>query len=123
MSLGDRLEDALARFEEVTDGVLGTSVISASQALMMAGSSKNFDRDIIQGMSVKFLQLANETMEKLANSTDLDSVTVEEDNLIVFIRTINQDYYLVAITDKSETAGLRISNLDSLIEKLSNIIG
>ena len=122
MSVGQQLDDALTFFEAQTEGIQGSCVIDSRQALMMAEASQNYDRSVIQGMSERFIRLAKETLSALIENPTLESVTVEEKEHFLYIRTINQGYHLVVLTDKSETPGLREMNIKELIARLNKIL-
>lgn len=122
MSVGQQLDDALTFFEEQTEGILGSCVIDSNQALMMAEASQNYDRSVIQGMSERFIRLAKETLSSLIDNPRLHSVTIEEENHYLYIRTINQGYHVVVLTDKSETPGLREMNIKELITRLNKVL-
>lgn len=123
MSVGQRLENALTEFEQKTDGILGSCVILSSQALMMAEASSEYDRSVIQGMSERFMRLSRETLEALIPDPVLQSVTVEAKDHILYIRPVNDEYHVVVMTDKSETAGLREMNIKELIKRLNGVLG
>ena len=122
MSVGQQLDDALKAFEQQTEGIMGSCVIDSNQALLMAEASQNYDRYVIQGMSERFIRLAKETLSSLIENPGLESVTVEETNHFLYIRTINQGYHLVVMTDKSETPGLREMNIKELITRLNKVL-
>ncbi|MDH5404531.1 MAG: hypothetical protein OEZ01_00705 [Candidatus Heimdallarchaeota archaeon] len=122
MSIGERLENTLMEFEAKTDGILGSCVMISSQALMMAEASQNFDRGVIQGMSVKLMRLAKETLESLWQNPGLQSITIEENDHVVYVRPVNSEYHIVVVTDKSEVQGLREMNLKQLIAKVATIL-
>ena len=122
MGIGTKLNDSLHEFEEKTEGILGSCVIISSQALVMAEASNHFDRGIIQGMSERFIRLANETIESLIPNSSLRSITIEEENHIIYVRPINDKYHVVVITDRSEAAGLREMNIKELIKKLNTLL-
>ncbi|MHA2503306.1 MAG: hypothetical protein ACXAE3_10600 [Candidatus Kariarchaeaceae archaeon] len=118
MSLAQRLQDTLDRFEDKTEGVLSTCVISQAQALMMASTNDVYDENVLQGMSVRMIRLAMETLELLLESPSLQSISLEEDDNYIFIQSINADYFALAVTDKSEFSGVRLSNLQKLVQQL-----
>lgn len=110
-------------FKAETEGVLASVVINANQALTLAEVSDVFDRSAIQGTSTKILKLANNTLEALLqNNYHLKSVTIVEDNVNIYVRMINNEYYLVTITNNEEVAGLREHNLSELIVRLNALL-
>jgi predicted regulator of Ras-like GTPase activity (Roadblock/LC7/MglB family) len=122
MSIGEQLDQTLKDFEEKTEGILGSCVIISSQALMMAEASHHYDRAIIQGMSERFIRLANDTIQSLIPNGKLRSITLEEAEHFVYVRPVNEEYHVVVLTDRSETMGLREMNIKALITKLNAIL-
>ena len=119
MSLsGQQIEEILHKFKENTEGVLGCSVIYAKDALLLAESSQKFQRLAIQWISEKMLSLAKESLQHLMPNFKLISVTIEEENHLIFLRPIGDDYYVVIITTKEENRGLIEHNIKRLQEKL-----
>lgn len=107
----------------MTEGILGSSVIMSSQALVMAEASSSFDRSVIQGMSSKIMTLANETLSALLSSNyGLKSITIQETDHFIYVRPINEKFHVVVITNTEETPGLREMNIKELIKRLQDIL-
>ncbi|MHA1305199.1 MAG: roadblock/LC7 domain-containing protein [Candidatus Heimdallarchaeaceae archaeon] len=120
---GQELENYLKEFEENTEGVLGCSIILAKDALMLAEISQTYDSMVIQWLSERILSLAKESLKQLMNEFNLQSVTVEEENHLIFLRPLGTEYYLVFILNKEENRGLIEYNIKSLQKKLSAVLG
>ncbi len=119
---GERIETILQEFEANTEGVLGCSIITASDALLLAESSQKYDRMVIGWLGEKVLSLAKESLEQLLGKYTLKSVTIEEGAHIIYLRPINNAYYAVIITSLEENKGLVEFNLKKLLEKLQLIL-
>ncbi len=120
---GKKIEEELARFEENTEGVKGCSVIHAPQALVVAESSQEFNRDVVQAMSLRLIEMTNETLNLLFQEKyRLESVTIEEENHIIFLLPITQEFYMVVIAERAEVYGLLRHNIKQLIKKVSQYV-
>lgn len=119
---GERIETILEEFEENTEGVLGCSIITASDALLLAESSQKYDRMVIGWLGEKILSLAKESLEQLLGKYTLKSVTIEEGEHMIYLKPINNAYYAVIITSLKENKGLVEFNLKKLLEKLQPIL-
>jgi len=123
MSLsGQELEVLLKEFEESTEGVLGCSIIYAKDALLVAESSQKFERLVIQWLSEKMLSLAKESLQQLMKDFKLVNVTIEEENHLIYLRPIGDEYYIVIITTKEENRGLIEHNIKRLQQKLTSVL-
>lgn len=120
MSLsGKQIEEILHEFESNTEGVLGCSIIYAKDALLLAESSQQFERLVIQWLSEKMLSLAKESLQQLMKEYTLMSVTIEEKDHFVYLRPIGEEYYAVIITTKEENRGLLEHNIKRLLQRLT----
>lgn len=123
MSLsGQQIEKMLHEFESNTEGVLGCSIITAKDALLLAESSQKFERLVIQWLSEKMLSLAKESLKQLMQEFTLMSVTIEEKDHFVYLRPIGESYYAVIITTKEENRGLLEHNIKRLLQKLAPLM-
>jgi len=123
MSLsGQEIELLLKEFEENTEGVLGCSIIYAKDALLIAESSQKFERLVIQWLSEKMLSLARESLQQLMKEFKLINVTIEEENHLIYLRPIGDDYYIVIITTKEENRGLIEHNVKRLQQRLHSVL-
>ncbi len=120
---GKDMELMLKEFEENTEGVLGCSIILAKDALMLAETSQTYDSMVIQWLSERILSLAKESLKQLMNDYKLQSVTIEEENHLIFLRPLGTEYYLVFILNKEENRGLIEHNIKQLQKKLANAFG
>jgi predicted regulator of Ras-like GTPase activity (Roadblock/LC7/MglB family) len=120
MSLsGKQIEEILHEFESNTEGVLGCSIIYAKDALLLAESSQQFERLVIQWLSEKMLSLAKESLQQLMKEYTLMSVSIEEKDHFVYLRPIGEEYYAVIITTKEENRGLLEHNIKRLLQRLT----
>ncbi len=123
MSIGSKLEGILKKFEERTEGVLGLSVIDSKQALVMAEVSSSFPTGVVQGTSAKIMDFTNTILKSLLRDNfKLKSVLIEEENILIYVRQINESYNLVVITNREEVSGLREMNIKSLTEEARKVL-
>ena len=120
---GQEMEKLLQEFSDNTEGVLGCSIILAKDALMLAEISQKYDSMVIQWLSERILSMAKESLKQLMNDYHLQSVTIEEENHLIFLRPVGTEYYLVFILNKEENRGLIEYNIKRLQEKLSKALG
>ncbi|MHA1203533.1 MAG: roadblock/LC7 domain-containing protein, partial [Candidatus Heimdallarchaeaceae archaeon] len=113
----------LQEFSDNTEGVLGCSIILAKDALMLAEISQKYDSMVIQWLSERILSMAKESLKQLMNDYQLQSVTIEEENHLIFLRPVGTEYYLVFILNKEENRGLIEYNIKRLQEKFSKALG
>lgn len=116
--IGRELERILREFEENTEGVLGSSIIYSPQALMVAEASSGFEREIVQAMSMRLLQMADQVLKELLKTYTMQKVLIEENDHFIYLRPINEDYYLTVITQKVEALGILEHNLKVLIDEI-----
>lgn len=119
---GKQIEEVLQKFEENTEGILGCSIILAKEALILAESSQKFERLVIQWLSEKVLSLAKESLQQLMKEYTLMSVTIEEKELLIFLRPIAEDFYVVVIANKEENRGLLEHNIKQLLKELAPML-
>ncbi|MHA1116405.1 MAG: roadblock/LC7 domain-containing protein [Candidatus Heimdallarchaeaceae archaeon] len=120
---GREMEKMLQEFSDNTEGVLGCSIILAKDALMLAEISQKYDSMVIQWLSERILSMAKESLKQLMNDYQLQSVTIEEENHLIFLRPVGTEYYLVFILNKEENRGLIEYNIKRLQEKFSKALG
>ncbi|MHA1415158.1 MAG: roadblock/LC7 domain-containing protein [Candidatus Heimdallarchaeaceae archaeon] len=120
---GREMEKLLQEFSDNTEGVLGCSIILAKDALMLAEISQKYDSMVIQWLSERILSMAKESLKQLMNDYQLQSVTIEEENHLIFLRPVGTEYYLVFILNKEENRGLIEYNIKRLQEKFSKALG
>ncbi len=119
---GKQIEEVLQKFEENTEGILGCSIILAKEALILAESSQKFERLVIQWLSEKVLSLAKESLQQLMKEHTLMSVTIEEKEILIFLRPIAEDFYVVIIANKDENRGLLEHNIKQLLKELAPML-
>ena len=120
---GREMEKLLQEFSDNTEGVLGCSIILAKDALMLAEISQKYDSMVIQWLSERILSMAKESLKQLMNDYQLQSVTIEEENHLIFLRPVGTEYYLVFILNKEENRGLIEYNIKRLQEKFNKALG
>ena len=120
---GREMEKMLQEFSDNTEGVLGCSIILAKDALMLAEISQKYDSMVIQWLSERILSMAKESLKQLMNDYQLQSVTIEEENHLIFLRPVGTEYYLVFILNKEENRGLIEYNIKRLQEKFNKALG
>ncbi|UJG41971.1 MAG: hypothetical protein K9W45_05770 [Candidatus Heimdallarchaeum aukensis] len=120
---GREMEKLLQEFSDNTEGVLGCSIILAKDALMLAEISQKYDSMVIQWLSERILSMAKESLKQLMNDYQLQSVTIEEENHLIFLRPVGTEYYLVFILNKEENRGLIEYNIKRLQKKFSKALG
>ena len=119
---GNQIEEVLQKFEENTEGILGCSIILAKEALILAESSQKFERLVIQWLSEKVLSLAKESLQQLMKEHTLMSVTIEEKEILIFLRPVSDDFYVVIIANKEENRGLLEHNIKQLLKELAPML-
>lgn len=119
---GKQIEEVLQKFEENTEGILGCSIILAKEALILAESSQKFERLVIQWLSEKVLSLAKESLQQLMKEHTLMSVTIEEKEILIFLRPVAEDFYVVIIANKEENRGLLEHNIKQLLKELAPML-
>ena len=119
---GKQIEEVLQKFEENTEGILGCSIILAKEALILAESSQKFERLVIQWLSEKVLSLAKESLQQLMKEHTLMSVTIEEKEILIFLRPIAEDFYVVVIANREENRGLLEHNIKQLLKELAPML-
>jgi len=119
---GKQIEEVLQKFEENTEGIVGCSIILAKEALILAESSQKFERLVIQWLSEKVLSLAKESLQQLMKEHTLMSVTIEEKEILIFLRPIAEDFYVVVIANREENRGLLEHNIKQLLKELAPML-
>ena len=119
---GKQIEEILQKFVENTEVILGCSIILAKEALILAESSQKFERLVIQWLSEKVLSLAKESLQQLMKEHTLMSVTIEEKEILIFLRPVAEDFYVVIIANKEENRGLLEHNIKQLLKELAPML-
>ncbi len=124
MGLAEDIEKELNDFAQSTEGILGSSVILSSQALIIAEHSSTFNTSIIEGMSARIMEMGHQVLEALLGTTDheLQAITIQEKNHYIYVRPVNEKYYVVVITNTREAPGLRELNVKTLIKHLRKVL-
>lgn len=124
MGLAEDIEKELKSFADNTEGILGSSVILSSQALMIAEQSSAFESSVIEGTSARIMQMSNNVLQALLQKSDyeLQAITIQEKDHYIYVRPVNEKYYVVVITNTKEASGLRELNVKTLIQHLKKVL-